>query len=116
MRGRLLEEKTGRANVFEAMFAYFLFQYECMMRRTFLLIYCLIFSAAMCFLHAGIFPKIQTKLAPRDSALVFFHGSRSQKSIALTFDACPAYKSFSNSGGFTGAGDAFPERKMDQST
>jgi len=91
MRGRLLEEKTGRANVFEAMFAYFLFQYECMMRRTFLLIYCLIFSAAMCFLHAGIFPKIQTKLAPRDSALVFFHGSRSQKSIALTFDACPAY-------------------------
>ena len=62
-----------------------------MMRRTFLLIYCPIIFTAIGVLQAETLPKIHAKPVFQDSALVFFHGDRSQKTVALTFDACPAY-------------------------
>lgn len=65
------------------------------MRGIFLLIYCLIYFTATAFLPAKTHPQSCAKLASQDSALVFFHGSRSQKAIALTFDACPAYGPYS---------------------
>jgi peptidoglycan-N-acetylglucosamine deacetylase len=65
------------------------------MRRTFLLFYCSLFFTPAVFLHSGTFPKIHAKFTLQDSSLVFFHGRRSQKNIALTFDACPAYGSHS---------------------
>ena len=61
------------------------------MRKTFLLLYYSLFFTPAGFLNSGTFPIIHTKLTLQDSSLVFFHGRRSQKNIALTFDACPAY-------------------------
>jgi peptidoglycan/xylan/chitin deacetylase (PgdA/CDA1 family) len=45
----------------------------------------------MCFLSAGKPAQNHPTLTPQNKALVLYHGNRSEKAVALTFDACPAY-------------------------